>query len=161
MKVIQSCLTLFDPMDCPWNSPGQHTGVGSLSLLQGIFLTQESNRGLLYCRWILYQLSYQGSRADWYRWTYLQSRNRDRDVENKHRDTKGEKEEWDELGDWDWRIYTAMYKEITNENLLYSTGNSLSLGSWQISILFLFWRNSKKRRYMCTYSWFTLLYSRK
>ena len=39
----------------------QNTGVGSLSLLQGIFLTQESNWGLLHCRWILYQLSYQGS----------------------------------------------------------------------------------------------------
>ena len=37
------------------------TGVDSLSLLQWIFLTQESNRGLLHCGWILYQLSYQGS----------------------------------------------------------------------------------------------------
>ena len=37
-----------------WNSPGQNTGVGSLSLLQRIFLTQESNWGLLHCRWILY-----------------------------------------------------------------------------------------------------------
>ena len=37
------------------------TGVGSLSLLQGIFPTQESNWGLLHCRWILYQLSYEGS----------------------------------------------------------------------------------------------------
>ena len=87
----------------PWNSPGQNTGVGSLSLLQGslgwsrprdrtrspalqsdslstepqgkpkntgvgclsflqrIFSTQESNQGLLHCRQILYQLSYQGS----------------------------------------------------------------------------------------------------
>ena len=45
----------------PWNSPGQNTGVGSLYLLQGIFPTQESNRGLLHCRRILYQLSYQGS----------------------------------------------------------------------------------------------------
>ena len=74
----------------PWNSPGQNTGVGSLSLLQQIFPlqadclsaepqgkpkntgvgslsllqwifpTQESNWGLLYCRQILYQLSYQG-----------------------------------------------------------------------------------------------------
>ena len=43
----------------PWNSPGQNTGVGSLSLLQGIFPTQESNWGLLQCRRILYQLSYQ------------------------------------------------------------------------------------------------------
>ena len=37
------------------------TGVGSLSLLQRIFLTQELNWGLLHCRWILYQLSYQGA----------------------------------------------------------------------------------------------------
>ena len=37
------------------------TGVGSLSLLQQIFPTQELNRGLLHCRWILYQLSYEGS----------------------------------------------------------------------------------------------------
>ena len=44
-----------------WNSPGQSTGVGSLSLLLGIFPTQESNQGLLRCRWILYQLSYQRS----------------------------------------------------------------------------------------------------
>ena len=45
----------------PWNSPGQNTGKGSLSLPQGIFLTQELNQGLLHCRWILYQLSYHGS----------------------------------------------------------------------------------------------------
>ena len=45
----------------PWNSPGQNTGVGSLSLLQGIFPTQGSNRGLLPCSWILYQQSSQGS----------------------------------------------------------------------------------------------------
>ena len=44
-----------------WNSPGQNTGVGSLSLLQGIFLTQESNQGLLHGRQILYELNYQGS----------------------------------------------------------------------------------------------------
>ena len=42
--------------------PGKpkNTGVGSLFLLQGIFLTQESNQGLLHCRRILYRLSYQG-----------------------------------------------------------------------------------------------------
>jgi len=39
----------------------QNTGVGGLSLLQGIFLTQELNRGFLHCRQILYQLNYQGS----------------------------------------------------------------------------------------------------
>ena len=39
----------------------KNTGVGSLSLLQWIFPTQELNWGLLHCRWIPYQLSYQGS----------------------------------------------------------------------------------------------------
>ena len=45
----------------PWNSPGKNTGVGSLSLLQGIFPTQGSNPDLPYCRRILYQLSHKGS----------------------------------------------------------------------------------------------------
>ena len=45
----------------PWNSLGQNTGVGSLSLLQGIVPTQGSNPGLLPCRQILYQLSHKGS----------------------------------------------------------------------------------------------------
>ena len=44
----------------PWNSPGQNTGVGSLSLLQ-TFPTQRSNPGLPHCRQILYQLSHKGS----------------------------------------------------------------------------------------------------
>ena len=39
----------------------KNTGVGSLSLLQRIFPTQELNQGLLHCRRILYQLSYEGS----------------------------------------------------------------------------------------------------
>ena len=43
------------------NSPGQNTGVGSLSLLQGIFPIQGSNPGLLHCRRILYQLSHKQS----------------------------------------------------------------------------------------------------
>ena len=61
VKVAQSCLTLCDPMDCsPWNSPGQNAGVGSLSLLQGIFPTQGLNPGLPHCRPILYQLSHKG-----------------------------------------------------------------------------------------------------
>ena len=43
----------------------KNTGVGSLSLLQRIFPTQESNQGLLHCRQILYQLSYPGSPKEW------------------------------------------------------------------------------------------------
>ena len=42
---------------CPCTSPGKNTRVGSHSLLQGIFLTQGLNLGLLHCRWILYCLS--------------------------------------------------------------------------------------------------------
>ena len=89
-EVAQSCPTLSDPMDCsppgssvhgifqarvlewgaiafsdglhcPWNSPGQNTGVGSLSLLQEIFPTQGLNPDLSHCRQILYQLSHKGS----------------------------------------------------------------------------------------------------
>ena len=45
----------------PWNSPGQNTGVGGLSLLQGIFPTQGSNPGVPHCRLILYHLSHKGS----------------------------------------------------------------------------------------------------
>ena len=89
-SVAQSCPTLCDPIDgsppsylfytcesescsvlsdslpphglcSPWNSPGQNTGVGSLSLLQGIFPTQGLNPGLPHCRQILYQLSHKGS----------------------------------------------------------------------------------------------------
>ena len=48
-------------LNSPRNSPGQNTGMSSLSLLQGIFPTQGSNSGLLHCRWILYQLSHKGS----------------------------------------------------------------------------------------------------
>ena len=43
---------------CPWNSLGKNTGVGSHSLLQGIFPTRGSNAGLLHCKWILYSLSH-------------------------------------------------------------------------------------------------------
>ena len=58
VKVTQSCLTVCNPMDYR-NSPGQNTGVGSHSFLQGIFPTQGSNPGLPHCQWILYQLSHQ------------------------------------------------------------------------------------------------------
>ena len=62
MKVAQSCPTLCDPhgLHSPWNSPGQNTGVGIHSLLQGIFPTQGSNPGLLRCRKFLHQLSHKG-----------------------------------------------------------------------------------------------------
>ena len=45
----------------PWDSPGQNTGVGSLSPLQGVFPTQGLKPGLLHCGRILHQLSHKGS----------------------------------------------------------------------------------------------------
>ena len=55
---------------CPLDFPGKNTRVGCSFLLQGIFLTQGSNPGLLHCRWILYRLSRQGSQCyDSFRWT--------------------------------------------------------------------------------------------
>ena len=62
----ESCSVMSDSLQprelhIPWNSPGQNTGVGSFSLLQGIFSTQGSNPSLPHCNQILYQLSYQGS----------------------------------------------------------------------------------------------------
>ena len=60
----ESCSVMFDflwphGLYSPWNSPSQNTGVGSPSLLQGIFTTQGSNPGLWHCRQILYQLSHK------------------------------------------------------------------------------------------------------
>ena len=43
---LQSCPNICNPMDSPWNSPGQNIGVGSCSFLQGIFPTQGSHPGL-------------------------------------------------------------------------------------------------------------------
>ena len=52
-------------LQSPWNFPGRNTGVGSLSLLQGIFPTQGSNPGLPHCRRILYQLSHEEAQEYW------------------------------------------------------------------------------------------------
>ena len=75
----ESCSVVSDSLRphglcSPWNSPGQNTGVGSLSLLQGIFPTQGSNPSLLHCRRILYQLSHKGSPRilDWIAYPFLQ-----------------------------------------------------------------------------------------
>ena len=72
-RLLQSCLTFCDPLDCSLlgcsvhgDSPGRNTGVGC-HILQGIFLTQESNPRLLLCRQILYWLSHLGSPVYLYR----------------------------------------------------------------------------------------------
>ena len=66
VKWSETCSVMSDSL-CPtelyspWNSPGQNTGVGSPSLLWWIFQTQGLNPGFMHCKWILYQLSHQGS----------------------------------------------------------------------------------------------------
>ena len=66
--VTESCPTLYDPMDCSLpgssvhgDSLGKNPWVGFHAFLQGIFPTQGSNPGLLYCKRILYCLSHQGN----------------------------------------------------------------------------------------------------
>jgi len=65
VKAAHSCPTFWPyVLYSPWNSPGQNTGVGSRSLLQGIFPTQGSNSGLPHYRWIICQLSHKGNPHD-------------------------------------------------------------------------------------------------
>ena len=60
-KLLSSVWLFVTPgLYSPWNSPGQNTGVGSLSFLQGIFPAQGSNPRLSLCRLILYQLRLKG-----------------------------------------------------------------------------------------------------
>ena len=61
VTVVSSSLRSCGPSParflCPWDSPGENTGVGFHSLRQGIFPTQGSNLGLLHCRQVLSCLS--------------------------------------------------------------------------------------------------------
>ena len=74
---------------------------------------------------ISYIKAYIWNLEKWYRWTGLQGRNRDTDVENKHMDTKGRKpQEGGDGGVMNWAIAIDMYtlmciKWMTNKNLLY------------------------------------------
>ena len=53
----------------------------------------------------MYTNTYMWNLENWYIWSCLQSRNRDRDIKNKHMDTKW-KGKWDKLRGWDWHIHT-------------------------------------------------------
>ena len=115
----------------PWNSPGQNTRVGSLSLLLGIFPTQGSNPGLLNGRQILYQLNHQGSPRilEWVAYSFSsgssQSRNRT---------------------GVSWIAGGLFTSWATRESLITSakTQSPHNLGS--------FWRAAKTHR-LCSYTW--------
>ena len=77
LLLVKSCLVLSSSLQpqglfSPWNSPGQNTGMGSHSLLQGTFPTQGLNPGLPHYRQILYQLSHEGSPHFTYKWAVME-----------------------------------------------------------------------------------------
>ena len=59
--ILHLCTVAHQPPLVHGDSPGKNTGVDCHAFFQGIFLAQEPNWGLLHCRQILYQLSYQRS----------------------------------------------------------------------------------------------------
>ena len=68
---------------------------------------------------ILYIKAYRWNLEKWYRWTYLQHRNRDAGVENRHVNTREEGE-----GGMNWEYHWHIYMTIANGDLLYDTGSS-------------------------------------
>ena len=122
----------------PADSAGKpkNTETGSLFLLQWILPTQESNQGLLHYRWILYQLATRVSQVRktniiwcnlhveskiWYKWTYLQNRNRLTDMKSK--------EKGDELGLADTNCYSWTFKlqtfKVGNMHLVSARNQNL------------------------------------
>ena len=104
----------------PWNSPGQHTGVGGLSLLQGIFPTQGSN--------LVSPALQADSLPSESQWNLeydtdelLQNENRLTGTENRRAVAKGE----GSAGgmDWEFGISRGKLKCVNNKVLLCSTGN--------------------------------------
>ena len=59
VRLFATPWTVANSLLRPWDFPGKRAGVDCHFLLQGIFLTQESNLGLLHCSQILYHLSHQ------------------------------------------------------------------------------------------------------
>ena len=142
-------------------------------IYNGILLSHKKERNWIICRdvdgprvchteWrksereklISYINAYMWYLEKWYRWTYFQGRNRDADVENGCVDT-GVRE--DELGDWDWRMCTAMCKtDSWWEPAVYRKELSSvlcgDLDGWN--------GGPRGRGYVYTYNWFTSLHSR-
>ena len=89
------------------------------TVIQSEVSQKEKNKYINACMWNL---------EKWYRWTSLQGRNRDTDVENKHMDTEGGKGRGSGGGVMNWVIGIGMYtlmciKWMTNKNLLYKKIN--------------------------------------
>ena len=104
-KNEQNC-AIYRNVDMPWDCHREWS---------------KSERG----KQIVYSIIYKWSLKKFYRWTYLQSRNREIDAENKCMDVKGRRRRgW--IGRFGIDIYTLLcIKLIINEGLLYITGNSI------------------------------------
>ena len=102
----------------PWNSPGQNTAVGSLSLLQEIFSTQESNPGLLPCGWILYQLSHKGSPRilEWVAYPFSRRSSQPRNRTGVFCTTGGFFTNW-AIGETRWIILTDFFWVLNHHNI--------------------------------------------
>ena len=139
VKVTQSCLTLCDPMDYIVH------GILQARILEWVVVpfSRGSNPGLLQCRWILYQLSHQRSPENGTD-ELICKVEIETHVENKYMDTKSGRK-----GRMNWEIGINIYtliciKYITDENLIYSTGNST-----QCSMVASMGRTSKNREDIC------------
>jgi len=141
----------------PRNSPGQNTGVGSHSLLQGIFPTQGSNPGLPHYRQIVYQLNNKLEEGAWYiHTTCLPAKSLQ--LCSALWDPTRLLCPWDSPGKSNGvgchsllpHIYTTIYK-ISNKDPLNSTGNST-----QYSVMAYMEKESKKEWlsvYVCVYTY--------
>ena len=127
--VAKSCLALLKlhrlypgRLLCPRDCLRKNTGVDCCALIQGS--SQPRDGTCVSCFGRFFTTEPPGKPNLLTRWSYLQSRNRDTDTDNKHMDTKEKRE-----GKMNWEIEINIYmpqyiKQICNENLLYSSGNS-------------------------------------
>ena len=100
----------------PWHSLGQNTGVGGLSLLQGIFPTQGSNPGLPHYRRILYQLGHKGRLSlKWGIYKQQQQITRLTDTENRLVVVRGRGWRVEELSEGGQKVHTSSYKIIKSQ----------------------------------------------
>ena len=118
----------------PWNSLGENTGVGSLSLLQGIIPTQGSNPGLLHCRQILYHLIYKGSSRilEWVAYPFSSGSSWPRNWTGVSCIAGRFFTNWAIREPWYWKVTEEIKREIKKKNprekWQWTRGNSKSMG---------------------------------
>ena len=106
-SVTKLCLTVCDSMDC--STPGFPVKLMSIELVM-LFNHLILCHPLLFLPSIFpYNMAYMWNLEKWCRWTYLQCRNSHRCWRQNYGYQVG-MVGWDELGDWDWDIYTTVNK---------------------------------------------------